>query len=117
MLRCHLEGELSSIYANLLFDTGATRSILSRKVVDLIGPSNWPTEGRYSITTASGIVQMPEVRIRHFQIVDMTLQQVRFLAHELPGTAGIDGLLGWDFFAGTKLNIDFDSGVFEWVQA
>jgi hypothetical protein len=34
-------------------------------------------------------------------------------AHTLPAASGIDGLLGLDFFQGTKLSIDFVAGTIE----
>jgi hypothetical protein len=43
-----------------------------------------------------------------------TLGQERFnfpvLAHTLPPSTGVDGLLGLDFFRGLRLTIDFQSG-------
>jgi len=33
------------------------------------------------------------------------------LCHTLPPTAGVDGLLGLDFFRGTYLSIDLVSGI------
>lgn len=35
---------------------------------------------------------------------------LRVLAHDLPASAGIDGLLGLDFFRGLALTLDFRAG-------
>lgn len=117
ILRSELIGISSSNFTNFLFDTGATRSIISQKIVDLIGPHPSLDKDRFQITTASGNVTVPEVSLVQCRIKEFVIDHPKFLAHNFPESAGVDGLLGWDFFSATKLNIDFESGVFEWVQA
>jgi hypothetical protein len=36
---------------------------------------------------------------------------VSFLGHTLPPSAGVDGLLGLDFFRGQVLTVDFHKGM------
>lgn len=104
-------------FFRLLFDTGAARTILSRRrLTSFTEPLNL-TGDSFEIVTANGKEVLNELSLNSVGIREMEKPGFRVLAHDLPEEAHVDGLLGWDFFSGTKLNIDFDSGVFEWVQA
>lgn len=65
---------------------------------------------RVQVTTGSGVEFAPRVELQR----RTALGQERFgfpvLSHTLPPSAGVDGLLGLDFFRGLCLTIDFRAG-------
>lgn len=66
---------------------------------------------RFQITTGSGVEFVPRVVLD--KIIALGKEQTGFpvLAHTLPPSAGVDGLVGLDFLRGLNLNIDFRNGL------
>ena len=67
-------------------------------------------EERIQVTTGSRVEYVPRIEINLIQAVGKELARLPVLGHTLPPTAGIDGLLGLDFFRGLQLEIDFREG-------
>ena len=63
-----------------------------------------------TMTTGSGILEVPEVTVSKLDALGQTRENVPILAHTLPPTATVDGVLGLDFLRGHVLNIDFRLG-------
>lgn len=110
VVRAEVFGVNISAVLRLALDTGATSTMISQSRLLQIGCDLSASTQRYQITTASGIEFVPRVSLA--KIVALGKEQIPFavLAHTLPPSASIDGLLGLDFFRGLNLNLDFRSG-------
>ncbi len=65
---------------------------------------------KVAMTTGSGTIEAPELVVSRIEALGQTLADFPILAHTLPPTATIDGLLGLDFLRGKVLNLDFRLG-------
>ena len=65
---------------------------------------------RIQITTGSGVEFAPRVTLDKITALGQERTDFPVLGHTLPPSAGIDGLLGLDFFRGQSLNLDFRTG-------
>lgn len=63
---------------------------------------------RVQITTASGVEYVPQLILKSLSALGKRLTDFPVLCHTLPPSSGVDGLLGLDFFRGTRLKIDFN---------
>jgi hypothetical protein len=68
------------------------------------------TEDRIQITTGSGIELVEIVRITQMMVLGKTITNFPVLAHNLPPTAAVDGLLGLDLLRRRRLTLDFRRG-------
>ena len=65
---------------------------------------------RVQVTTGSGIEFAPLVRLESLAALGQVRNELSVLCHTLPPSAGVDGLLGLDFFRGKVLTVDFAKG-------
>jgi len=65
---------------------------------------------RMQVTTGSGVEYAPRILVTRIKALGRELSDFPLLAHTLPPSASIDGLLGLDFMRGQMLNIDFREG-------
>lgn len=95
----------------LALDTGATATLINQSRLLHLGYDLAASPQRHQITTGSGVEFVPRVTLD--KIIALGREQTTFpvLAHTLPPSASIDGLLGLDFFRGLNLNLDFRSGI------
>ena len=110
IVRAELWGSSGSAVLRLALDTGATSTIVNVAMLVALGYDPALAPDRIQITTGSGIEFAPRVPMQ--QIAALGLERAPFpvLAHTLPPSAGVDGLLGLDFFRGQVLTVDFRSG-------
>ena len=59
------------------------------------------------ITTGSGVAYAPQLSVDRISALGVGKTEFHVLAHTLPPSAGIDGLLGLDFMRDRILRIDF----------
>jgi predicted aspartyl protease len=111
IVRAEVFGPDSSAVLRLALDTGATATMISQSRLLQIGCDPSTSAKRLQITTASGVEFVPRVTLN--KIVALGTQHTEFavLAHTLPPSASIDGLLGLDFLRGLNLNLDFRNGL------
>ncbi|MGO9260327.1 MAG: hypothetical protein ACLQU1_29070 [Bryobacteraceae bacterium] len=64
---------------------------------------------RVQVTTGSGVEFAPRVELQKLSTLGQERVKFPVLGHTLPPSAGVDGLLGLDFFRGLRLTIDFQS--------
>ncbi len=95
----------------LALDTGASATLISQKQLQRIGYDLTANSELVQMTTGSKVEFVPRISI--IQFLSLGQQRIDFsvIAHDLPPSAGIDGLLGLDFFRGLNLNIDFRNGL------
>lgn len=110
IVRAELWGPTGSAVLRLALDTGATWTIVNVGMLVAIGCDPALVPDRIQVTTASGVEFVPRVTLE--RIVALGKQQTGFpvLAHTLPPSAGVDGLLGLDFLRGQSVTIDLRNG-------
>ena len=106
-----LFGLTGSIVVRCALDTGATRTMISVAMLVTVGydPSLEPE--RVQVTTGSGVEFSPLTAVTRIVAIGQERIGLPVLAHTLPPTAGIDGLLGLDFLRERLLEIDFRKGM------
>ncbi len=108
--RAEVFGPVGCGFVDLALDTGATTTLISATVLVGLGYDPSAAAALVPVTTGSGIACAP--RIPMDKIIALGAERTSFpvLSHTLPPSAGIDGLLGLDFFRGQMLLIDFKNG-------
>ncbi|HZF13925.1 MAG TPA: retropepsin-like aspartic protease [Thermoanaerobaculia bacterium] len=105
-----LWGPAGSAVLRLALDTGATATMANIGMLVAIGydPALEPT--RFQVTTGSGIEFVPRIQLDKISALGQERTGFQVLGHTLPPSAGVDGLLGLDFFRGQQLTLDFRTG-------
>lgn len=107
IVEARLWGPTGDTIARLALDTGATTSMVNTAVLVSIGCDPAITPARVRMTTASGIEFVPRLLISEILVLGQRRRLFPLIAHTLPPTAMIDGLLGLDFLRGLRLTLDF----------
>ena len=110
VIDAELWGPLGSGVLRLALDTGATRTLISTGILVATGYDPPFASERVQVTTGSGIEFAALVILDRLFALGQARSQFAVLGHTLPPSAGVDGLLGLDFFRGQSLTIDFRSG-------
>jgi predicted aspartyl protease len=105
-----IRGPKGRTVARLALDTGATSTLINPSLLVLVGIDPFASDERIPITTGSGVEYVSRVTIDRVESLRQTRERFPVVCHMLPPSAGVDGLLGLDFFRGTKLTIDFRLG-------
>lgn len=105
-----LEGPSGNAVLRLALDTGATRTLINVGMLVSIGYDPALATDRFQITTGSGVEFVPHTSVGKIFALGQQRTNFSVLSHTLPPSAGIDGLLGLDFFRGLSLSIDFRNG-------
>ena len=110
IVRTELFGPSGSVVLRLALDTGASGTLVNAGLLVAVGydPALAPT--RVQVTTGSGVESVPRVEVSRIEALGQTRTGFIVLAHTLPSSASIDGLLGLDFLRGHVLHIDFLQG-------
>jgi predicted aspartyl protease len=95
---------------NLALDTGASATMISAKRLAEVGYDLDKPEDEIYIATGSGLIFVPKITIEKLMSLGETKANFTVIAHDLPPTASVDGVLGLDFLRGHVLNIDFKIG-------
>jgi clan AA aspartic protease (TIGR02281 family) len=98
---------------SLLIDTGASQSIISwETLLSLsIDPSSSAT--RKQVTTANGLVWMPQVEIEELHSLGQSVASLRVLAHTIPLGSQVNGVLGMNFLRQFEFRLDLKQAVIE----
>ncbi|HEX9001532.1 MAG TPA: retropepsin-like aspartic protease, partial [Blastocatellia bacterium] len=91
--------------------TGATGTLISQTRLIELGYDTSTNKELHQITTGSGTEFVPVISLDKIAALDQEQSAFSVLCHNLPPSAGVDGLLGLDFFRGQTLNIDFRTGL------
>ena len=105
-----LWGPSGSAVLRLALDTGATGTVVNTGMLVALGYDPALIPDRVQITTGSGVEFVPRILLDRIMALGRESAGFPVLAHTLPPSAGIDGLLGLDFFRGWNLTIDFRTG-------
>jgi predicted aspartyl protease len=110
IVRAELWGPSGSGVLQMALDTGATSTLVNVGMLVAIGYDPALTAERVQVTTGSGVEFAPRIVVRRVSAVGQERLGLPVLAHTLPPSASVDGLLGLDFFRGLSLVIDFRAG-------
>ena len=110
VIRTELWGPAGSIVLRLALDTGATGTVVNIGMLVTIGYDPALAPDRIQITTGSGVEFVPRVTLDKMTALGQERTDFPVMGHTLPPSAGIDGLLGLDFFRGQSLALDFRTG-------
>ena len=110
VVHVELWGPNGSGILQLALDTGATSTLVNVGMLVAIGYDPALTADRVQVTTGSGVEFAPRVVLQRINALGRERLGFPVLAHTLPQSARVDGLLGLDFLRGLNLGIDFRSG-------
>ena len=110
LVRAEVSGPQQTAILRLALDTGATRTVLGASAVTTIGYDCGPSAKQTKLTTGSGVETVAIVEVARLQAMGIQVAPLQVLAHPLPPSAKIDGVLGLDFFRGRVLHINFQKG-------
>lgn len=102
--------EIDNKYAlRMILDTGATNTTIDSNALHLLGYDLKDSIGTVEIETANGVIETGLFEIDYFASLGLIkerfeIQVYDFLAHGI--FSDYDGLLGLDFFKGTKFCVD-----------
>lgn len=108
-----LHGPAGLQRARVMVDTGASYTVLPMSLLEAAGYAADAAIREQAIVTASGMERVPLFRVEALEALQRVRPGHTVLAHDLPVESGVDGLLGLDFFRGSRLTVDFRSGTIE----
>ena len=103
-----VHGESQLVTLNMAVDTGATWTILPIKTCSIIGAVH---QRRISIVTGSRVESAQLMTIPLIKAFGIDITNFKVVAHDLPSSLLVDGLLGMNFLKRVKLTIDFYKNV------
>lgn len=110
VIQAEVFGPVGSMILRLALDTGATASMLNVAPLAAIGYDPSLVPQRIQVTTGSGIEFAPRIEVTRLVTLGQERAPFHVLAHTLPSSASVDGLLGLDFLRRQVLTLDFRSG-------
>ncbi len=112
-IEARLRGKTKDLALILALDTGATGTVISAKRLDEAGYDLQNSDDEMYVTTGSGLISVPRITIENLMALGKSKSSFSVIAHDLPPTASIDGVLGLDFLRENVLTIDFKQGQIE----
>jgi predicted aspartyl protease len=110
VVRAEVTGPSGIALVRLALDTGATRTLINASLLVAVGYDPAAALERIEVTTGSGVEFAAAVSVGKIAALGRKLTDFPVLAHTLPPSAGVDGVLGLDFLRGQLLTIDFLNG-------
>jgi clan AA aspartic protease (TIGR02281 family) len=108
-----ITGPRGSVGVDLVFDTGAAFVALSWSVLKALGYDPAVVPERQEIITANGVIEVPKLRVDSIAIGNVEAHEVEVISHDIPGLAGVRGLLGLSFLKHFRTVIDYREGYLE----
>lgn len=109
-VRGEVSGPLGTANLQLLLDTGATTSLTRATVLAVLGYDPDASTDCVQVTMGGGTTIAPRVVLTRLTALGQHRIGLPVISHSIPPDAGVDGLLGLDFFRGHLLTLDFRSG-------
>jgi hypothetical protein len=110
VIRAVLWGPAGSLALVLALDTGATRTTIAHAPLLSLGYNPAASANSIQVTMGGSVEYSPVVQVDRIDALGHSRSAMEVLAHTLPPSAGIDGLLGLDFIRNQRLTIDFTTG-------
>lgn len=108
---CELVHKGKTVNVELVFDTGATTTIISWAIAEKLGLK--PAQARNTIPffSASGKVLAPIIKIDALKIGETIVKNLEVIIHDLPQESRVYGLLGMNFISNFEVRLDFKKGL------
>lgn len=113
LTKAAVKGPEGTKVVRLLVDTGSTYTILPVEVLEAVGCSPTESHEHVKIITGSGTIIAPKVDVIWFQSFGQKISKFEAVAHTLPFSGPIDGLLGMDFLVAVRAYINLESSIIE----
>jgi clan AA aspartic protease (TIGR02281 family) len=94
----------------LLVDTGAAYTALSKDVVALLGLTSAPQQTAAIIPAHGGIIRMPVVTIPDLRVGGFRIANVMAVVIEFPSALKLDGMLGMNVLKQFRVTLEIDTG-------
>jgi len=108
--RCAVRGVQGVITLRLLIDTGSTYTILPVEALESIGFNPAGSKDKVRITTASGFLVAPRIKVNELCIFGKVLKNFSVVCYTLPEGIFADGLVGMDLLTEMETVIDIKIG-------
>ncbi|WP_371195839.1 TIGR02281 family clan AA aspartic protease [Glaciecola sp. SC05] len=100
---------LTNIDAELLVDTGASTTAVSRQVFDLIANDDTAYLGTFNVQTAGGMVSSPIYKVSEITVGQEKLNNVSIMVLPTENMRNFDGLLGMNVIK--QFNVAYDQSI------
>ena len=100
-------GPSGNVVLHMAVDTGATQTMINVGLLAFAGYDPSLVPDRVQVTTGSGVEYAPRVPVERIEVLGQERRNFPVLAHTLPPSAHVDGLLGLDYMREQQLTIDF----------
>ena len=110
VVAAEVTGPTGQAILRLALDTGATSTLINKGPLVAVGNDLASSADQLEVTTGSGIEMVSVVEVQKFSALGQQRSKMTVLAHTLPASAGVDGVLGLDFLRGSVLRVDFRKG-------
>jgi len=111
LCKAKLANKRQSAFIKLVVDTGASNLMISIETALAIGIDPAKSTRQVEITTASGIILVPIIKIPSFACFGIEIKNLDAACHNLPPQSPVDGLLGLNFLSSAKIIIDFSKNI------
>jgi hypothetical protein len=111
IVRAEIWGPTGSAVLRLALDTGATGTMSNTALLVAVGCDPALAIDHIEVTTGSTIEYVSRLTLIRIAALGQDRSEFSVLTHTRPPSAGVDGLLGLDFFRGQRLLIDFRAGM------
>ncbi len=110
-LRAAVRGNNNTpLLVRLLIDTGASYTVIPRKILQRIGCDLSQPLDKKTIVTANGAISVPIVAVPSINCLGVKRENYPVVALDLPANSFTDGLLGMDFLIRVRAVIDVANG-------
>src|SRR3989338_6409560 len=115
LIICHvrISGRGKPVFLKMALDTGSTKTIIPPEAATAIGANPAYSRKTTEITTGSGTVICPIIRIAKFSCLGFTRRKMDVVCHNLPAESPVEGLLGLDFFKNYRIILDLRRNILE----
>ena len=92
-----------TITGNLMLDTGATTTVISRRLASLL--SLRPV-GNAAVQTVGGMIAVSVARLQSLKVAEAEVNDMAVVIHDFSPDPRIEGLLGMDFLGRYRIGLD-----------
>ena len=110
LVNAEVSGPFGSAVLKLALDTGATTSLINLAALLSLGYDPDQSARRITMITGSTTEVVPLIALTRLSALGQHRIGPHVIAHALPTSSAVDGLLGLDFLRGHVLTIDFAAG-------
>jgi predicted aspartyl protease len=110
VIPARLRGPTGETHLRLALDTGATSTVVRVSALISIGIDPVASRMLVQMTTGNSVQQSPKVSVIRIDALGRHQLDFLVIAHTIPASAGVDGVLGLDFLRSRRLTVDFRKG-------